>query len=52
MNPRLVKFVVELQNNEKIEQNKENEIKLSKAYRNIFFSLKNAAKVTVPVDKN
>ncbi len=47
MNPRLVKFAVELQNPEKIEKESK-----SINFKNKFFNLLKPVKVTVPINKN
>lgn len=50
MNPKLVKFAVELQNGEKIEKT-EKSINFKNAEKR-FFNLFKLAKVTVPIDRN
>ena len=47
MNPRLIKFTVELQNAEKVEKTNK-EITFKKKFFNFF----KPAKVTIPIDKN
>ncbi len=47
MNPRLIKFAVEMQNAEKIEKKSKEEINFNIKFFNFFKS----AKVTVPIDR-
>ncbi len=51
MNPRLVKFAVELQNGEKIENTKKN-INFRNGGGRRLFDLFKLAKITVPIDRN
>lgn len=50
MNPRLVKFAVELQNTEKVEE--ENKTINFKSGGHKFFNILKLAKVTIPVNRN
>lgn len=50
MNPKLVKFVVELQNEEKVEKT-EKSINFKNGEKR-FFNFFKFAKVTVPIDRN
>ncbi len=51
MNPKLVKFMVEMQNSETKEKESKKEIILSKAYGRFLFDCTKLAKVTIPIDK-
>ncbi len=51
MNPRLVKFVVELQNTDNNKTVEHKEIDFNDNFTNRIFKFNKFAKVTVPVDK-